>query len=61
MSDNDYTTIPVREETKERLNAERDGRPWDQYLESLRRESADPLTLATVDEIADALAERLED
>lgn len=61
MTESGYTTITVREETKERLDEHRDGKKWDAYLEELRREHADPLTLNDAEEIADYLAKRLED
>lgn len=53
------TTITIRRYTKQRLDADRDGKPWDRYLEGLRRSKADPLTLSGVDEIADRLNDRL--
>jgi len=56
-----YTTITVREETKKRLNEHRDGKKWDVYLEELRREYADPMTLSEAEAIAEYIAERLEE
>jgi len=53
------TTITVRRYTKQRLDDDRDGKPWDRYLEELRRSKADPLTLSGVDEIAERLNEQL--
>jgi hypothetical protein len=60
MSETDYTTITVREETKQRLDEHRDGRPWDQYLETLRREHADPITINDADELAKTLAAHID-
>lgn len=54
------TTITVRRYTKERLDAHREGRPWDEYLELLRREHADPITFNDVESIADALKEQIQ-
>jgi len=54
------TTITVSKATKRQLDAHRDGRPWNQYLEQLRREHADPLTLNSVDEIADRLESQMD-
>jgi len=59
VSETEYTTITVRKRTKERLNEHRDGRPWDQYLEKLRREHADPVTLNDMGELADSLEDEL--
>lgn len=56
---NEETTITVSRYTKARLDAHRDGKPWDQYLEQLRREHADPMTLTSVDEIAERLNKQL--
>lgn len=54
------TTITVRRATKQRLDAHRDDRPWDVYLEQLRREHADPLTLNGVLEIADHVSDEVD-
>ena len=59
MTDSGYTTITVREETKERLDAHREGQQWDAYLEQLRREHADPVTINDVQELADRLVDEL--
>jgi len=53
------TTITVTRFTKQRLNTHRDGRPWDVYLEKLRREHADPITYNGVEEIAEQLKNEL--
>lgn len=62
-SDENYwmedTTITVSRYTKARLDHHRDGRPWDQFLEMLRREHADPLTFNDANEIAEYLADHL--
>jgi len=54
------TTITVTRYTKARLDENRDGVPWDTYLETLRREHADPLTLSDADDVAREVVERLE-
>jgi len=42
MTDSGYTTITVKEETKEKLNEQRDRQPWDVYLtQLLESESGD--------------------
>lgn len=51
------TTITVPRIVKASLDEHRDGQNWANYLESLRREHADPLTLND----AEAIAEHLED
>lgn len=53
------TTITVSRLTKAALDEHRDGRPWDQYLETLRREHADPLTLNDAEDIVDAIKNEL--
>lgn len=53
------TTISVSRITKQKLDEHRDGRPWDTYLEQLRREHADPLTINDVNELADNLEDAL--
>jgi len=53
------TTISVSRHTKARLDEHRDGRPWDTYLEQLRREHADPITINGVQEMADILVDEL--
>lgn len=55
------TTITVSRYTKARLDEHRDGRPWDEFLEKLRMEHADPLTLRDIDEISDLVAEQTAD
>lgn len=59
MTDSGYTTITVREQTKERLDEHRDGQKWDEYLEMLRREHADPITVNDVEELADLLVDTI--
>lgn len=54
------TTITVRRYTKAQLDEHRDGRPWDVFLEQLRREHADPLTFNDAEQIAEYLEEQLE-
>jgi len=54
------TTITVSRATKQRLDAHRDEKPWDHYLEQLRRESADPLTLTDAEQVADAVSGEVE-
>lgn len=49
------TTITVDRWVKESLDRHRDGRSWNAYLEQLRREHADPITLNDVEEIAEHL------
>jgi len=49
------TTITVPRITKQHLDEHRDGKKWGPYLEELRRQYADPLTLRDVDEIAERL------
>lgn len=56
----EQTTITVNRITKMRLDEHRDGRPWDTYLEQLRREHADPLTINDVNELADSLEASLD-
>lgn len=56
----EYTTITVMESVKEDLDKERNGQPWSAFLEELRQEYADPITLNDVEEIADRLGERLD-
>lgn len=55
-----YTTITVPVDVKESLDEHRDGRPWGTYLEQLRREHADPLTINDVQELARLLSEELD-
>lgn len=53
------TTITVDRWVKESLDRYREGRPWNQFLEQLRREHADPITFNDVDEIAEQLKNEL--
>lgn len=53
------TTITVDRWVKESLDRHREDRPWNAYLEKLRREHADPLTLNDVHELADELKNEL--
>lgn len=53
------TTITVDRWVKASLDEHRDGRPWNQYLEKLRREHADPITFTDVEQIADELKNQL--
>ena len=53
------TTITVDRWVKASLDEHRDGRPWGQFLEQLRREHADPITINDVGELADRLDEEL--
>jgi len=55
------TTITVRRMTKRRLDEHRDGRSWDVFLEKLRREHSDPLTINDVERLSEMLAEKRED
>lgn len=55
------TTITVSRYTKASLDEHRDGRPWDEYLEKLRREHADPLTLTDAEQIAERVSGELPD
>lgn len=54
------TTISVKRITKQQLDHERDGKPWDEYLEQLRREHADPLTVNNVDDITDRISDQID-
>jgi len=54
------TTITVDRWVKESLDAHRDGRPWNQYLEKLRREHADPITINDVHDLAEVLIRELD-
>lgn len=54
------TTITVRRITKKQLDEYRDERPWDVFLEQLRREHADPITLNDAQAIADRVAEDID-
>lgn len=47
------TTITVDRWVKESLDAHREGRPWNQYLEQLRREHADPITFNDAQQIVE--------
>jgi len=58
--DTEYTTITVTERTKERLDEERNGQPWSAFLEELRQEYADPITLNDAEAIADHVSDRVE-
>lgn len=53
------TTITISRLTKARLDEYRDGRSWDYFLEQLRREHADPITINDVSELADILVDEL--
>lgn len=53
------TTITVSRFVKQSLDAQREGRPWGIFLEKLRREHADPLTVNDVDELAKVLKNNL--
>lgn len=59
-SETKYTTITVTDRVKEDLDTHRDGRPWSVYLEQLRQEHADPITLNDAEEIADKVAQSVE-
>jgi hypothetical protein len=54
------TTISVPRIVKENLDKHRDGRPWGEFLERLRREHADPITLNDAEEIADVVSDRVD-
>lgn len=54
------TTITVDRYVKQTLDEDRDGQPWNQYLESLRRAKADPLTLSDAEEIIEYLENQLD-
>jgi hypothetical protein len=54
------TTITVDRWVKASLDEHRDGRPWNEFLEKLRREHADPITFNDIDRIADALNRELD-
>lgn len=56
----DFTTISVPESVKARLDEQRGARPWGAFLEQLRQEHADPITLNDAEAIADHVAERVE-
>ena len=53
------TTITVNRWVKAHLDHDRQGQPWNEYLESLRQLKADPLTYSEVEAIADRLEERV--
>jgi len=55
----EYTTITVTKRVKEDLDEYRDGRPWSVFLEQLRKEHADPITLNDAQEIADVVGEQV--
>jgi len=54
------TTITVNRITKARLDRIRDDLPWDAFLEKLRREHADPLTMNDGEQIVDYLESQLD-
>lgn len=56
----EWTTITVPKPVKEDLDSHRDGRSWGSYLETLRREHADPLTMNDAEQLAEYLEKRLE-
>ena len=56
----EYTTITVPKRVKNDLDEHRGGRPWAVFLEQLRREHADPITLNDAEEIADRVVERVD-
>jgi len=56
----EWTTITVHPETKEKLDKERGSTPWSAYLEELRKAKADPITLNDAQEIADILTDEIE-
>lgn len=55
-----YTTITVQESVKQDLDEYRDGRSWSEFLEKLRQEHADPVTLTDAEEIAEIVSESIE-
>jgi len=56
-----YTTITVPREVKEALNEERNEQPWGAFLEQLRQQYADPISLNDTSEIATAVENALSD
>lgn len=56
---NEKTTITVDRWVKAHLDHDRDGQPWNQYLETLRRQKADPVTLSDAQVIAEYLEDKL--
>ena len=46
---------------KARLDHHRDGRPWNQFLEQLRKEHADPITFNDAEAIAETVSDRVKD
>lgn len=53
------TTITVSRYTKAQLDEHREGRPWDEFLEMLRREHADPITFNDAQQIVDFINEEV--
>jgi len=59
-SETEWTTITVPKHVKADLDVERGSKPWGAFLEELRKEHADPITLNDVSELADQLEAELE-
>lgn len=57
---NEKTTITVDRWVKAHLDHGRDGQPWNEYLEMLRRQKADPVTLSDAQAIAEYLTAEIE-
>ena len=53
-----HTTITVDKETKAQLDADRGGRPWDEYLRDLHDSAGGPLREGHIDDLADVVAQR---
>ena len=53
------TTITVDRWVKAALDHDREGKPWNEYLNGLRRLKADPLTFSEVEAIAEHLEDEL--
>lgn len=57
--DIEYTTITVPKGVKEDLDEQRGATPWGAFLEELRQEHADPITLNDAQAIAEEVTENI--